>query len=77
MVLDSKEREFKTTPQQWKVIVDYLEENPILLKSKFQNYDGDNSEIIQHWKTLAHQLNSMGSGMRSVDKWKAVRLYEN
>lgn len=77
IVLDIKEREFKTTPQQWKIVVDYFQEYPALLKSKFNHFDGDNREISQLWEELVNALNAVGVGARSVAKWKMVIICYN
>lgn len=65
-------RDFKTSPQQWKIVMDFVEEYPMLLKSHLTN-SGDSSRIATLWEELARRLNSMGFGERSVGKWKVVR----
>ncbi|CAG9766121.1 unnamed protein product [Ceutorhynchus assimilis] len=68
--MDGNDRNVRTNVEQWKVIIDYLEQNPILVRSKFENYDCDNRELKKKWDDLATFLNSMGFGSRSVEKWQ-------
>ncbi|XP_030752077.1 uncharacterized protein LOC115879394 [Sitophilus oryzae] len=66
------ERDFKTHPMQWRVIIDYMEENPSLIRPKFGHSDGDANANNQLWNQLATKLNAMGFGVRTVEKWKAA-----
>ena len=43
-------RDFKTTPEQWKVVVEFLEQNPTLVTGKFKNYDGDSEDQKKNGK---------------------------
>ncbi|XP_030756391.1 uncharacterized protein LOC115882462 isoform X2 [Sitophilus oryzae] len=64
-------RDFKATPEHWKLVVEYLEKYPILLKSKFEKYfDGDRADEEVIWNELVNKLNSLGMGTRSGEKWQ-------
>jgi len=64
------EKDFKTTSEHWDMIVNY----PMLLKSKFGGFDGDNAKIKELWEEMFGILNSLGYGQRSVQKWKEVYI---
>ncbi|XP_036141865.1 uncharacterized protein LOC118645492 isoform X2 [Monomorium pharaonis] len=66
MATEEFERDFKTTSEHWDVIINY----PMLLKSKFGGFDGDNIKIKELWEEMIGILNSLGHGQRSIQKWK-------
>ncbi|KAI4455733.1 hypothetical protein MML48_9g00002696 [Holotrichia oblita] len=73
--MDTSERDFKTREEHWALIVDYLEINPFLLKSKFQHAGGDHHEFKIRWEELVLQLNNLGYGAKSLSKWaRAIPL---
>lgn len=73
--LDTVDREFKANIEHWTVIINYCELYPNMLKNKFGHSDGDSLELKQRWQELTHQLNSLGYGKKSMEKWQLVGTY--
>jgi hypothetical protein len=49
------ERAFKATLEHWAMVVNYIETHPVLVKSKFANASGDNSDVHILWNSLINQ----------------------
>ncbi|KAJ8912348.1 hypothetical protein NQ315_014715 [Exocentrus adspersus] len=63
------DRDSKTRPEHWQTILDFLEEHPTILKSKFNSYSNDNAENKKLWEALTNELNAMGLGSKTTEKW--------
>lgn len=66
------ERDFKASNAHWSVIVNYMEGHRELLTNKFNHVDGDNLRNKKHWEELTNNLNGLGYGCKSGDKWQLV-----
>lgn len=64
----------KTRPEQWAVILDFLEEHPELVTNKYVGHTGDRLNVNKLWQSLTTQLNCMGFGIKSTEKWKEVKM---
>lgn len=66
-----RKRNARTTKQQIDVIVNFLEDNKILIQGKVEPKDLQKVEAL--WVELTSLLNGTGKGpKRSVDEWKTV-----
>lgn len=68
------DRDFKSTPDHWRIIVQYMDEYPFIVTNKFSHSGGDKQNQKEIWEKLVNHLNSLGLGTRSVDKWQAVSI---
>jgi hypothetical protein len=68
------ERAFKATADDGTIVVNYIEAHPVLVKSKFANASGDNSDVKRLWQSLTNQLNSLGYGTKTVQQWQQVNI---
>jgi hypothetical protein len=68
------ERAFKATADDGTIVVNYIEAHPVLVKSKFANARGDNSDVKRLWQSLTNQLNSLGYGTKTVQQWQQVNI---
>ncbi|XP_050292891.1 uncharacterized protein LOC126738339 [Anthonomus grandis grandis] len=58
----------KTSPVQWQVLVEYLMNYPEMLTKAFSGVNG-RQHYKKMWSEAATQLNSMGYGSKTPDKW--------
>ncbi|XP_018578587.1 uncharacterized protein LOC108916773 isoform X2 [Anoplophora glabripennis] len=63
-------RDFKCNYEHWSTIVQYCEMYPQIIKSKFENFQGDKRDIRNLWEELTDQLNGLGYGKKSIEKWQ-------
>lgn len=66
------QRDFKTRPEHWEIIINYLEEYPNLLRGKFDQFDSDAVNMKNIWEKMSQHLNSLGYGQKSSEKWQLV-----
>lgn len=74
MYLGDSPRDFKCNNEHWSVIVQYFEMYPQIMKSKFENFHGDKKNIRNLWEELTEQLNGLGYGKKSLEKWQLVSI---
>lgn len=66
---------FKLKDSHWEVIISFMEENKSIATGRFIGPNGkENNKKL--WQELAQQLNALGQGERSVEKWQKVRMNE-
>lgn len=64
-------RATKTNPNQWEVLVNFLLEHPEMVTKSFIGLDA-RQNYKSLWEQVATQLNSMGYGSKTTDKWIEV-----
>ncbi|CAG9765755.1 unnamed protein product [Ceutorhynchus assimilis] len=60
---------FRMREPHWEMLVTFFEANPSLVTGRFSGANGKEKQK-QLWAEIAAQLNSLGLGQRSVDKWQ-------
>ncbi|CAG9773498.1 unnamed protein product [Ceutorhynchus assimilis] len=60
---------FKINDGRWQVLLGFMDRNPLFARGQFA---GPNGKVIQRklWEQLSSELNSLGSGSKSVEKWQ-------
>lgn len=61
----------KITSNQKQCLVDFMEENYILLFGKFSGAKGKEIKTAK-WNEITTKLNALGPPKRSAEKWKKV-----
>lgn len=64
----------KTNQSQWAVLVDFLIDNPEMVTKAFVGLDS-RQRYKRLWEEVAIQLNSMGYGTKTAEKWIDVSWY--
>ncbi|KAK4882220.1 hypothetical protein RN001_005539 [Aquatica leii] len=60
---------FKVDEKHWEIIVNFVENYPVVATGKFQGPNGK-VQYRKLWEELTLQLNSAGLGQRTTEKWQ-------
>lgn len=74
--LKDNERDFKASNEHWQLVINFMELYPELIKNKFNSKDSDKIHINKKWQELAENLNALGYGNKTVEKWQLVNELE-
>lgn len=65
---------FKISESHWQLLCAFMESHPDFATGKFTGPKGK-AVHRQLWEQLSHELNSLGLGTRTVEKWQKVSVY--
>lgn len=68
---ETMEKRMKTNVAHWMLLVDFLEEHPEMVTHAFVGIDA-RENYKKLWKQIAIQLNSLGHGTKTPEKWIEV-----